>query len=364
MFVRLLWIVLALLSMTSVQACPSCMQLQMSLSEEFEYAAAIAVAQPLQPGGTRYRIVRVLRGKLEPGRVVVAAASSFSKPVFLTTMQSEGSPIWSGKPISAESERVIAFAEEVVQLPARKPGTTSHPKRLEFFCRYLGDREKAIADSAYAELGAAPYKELQSYSRQIGQARLRSWLQAPGTPDEYRSLYYTMLSQVPGPTEAAWLKQKAVASSRQSPVGSLPALLFAYAQVAGEPALDIIRRDYLAGDLTQRMMAVQSLRILVTENPRLKKAVLPLLHSQLKDVRLAGGLIRDLAVWQDWSCAQQIYEIMMDKKTYSYVKLSALRYLVGCPQSEIQEKLKILKSHPPDWSPTWPTPFSAKEIPQ
>ncbi len=364
MHIRLLLYLLTTLMLSQALACPSCMQLQISLSEEFEYAEAVAVAQPLQPGGTRYRVLRVLRGKLEPGRVVVAAASAFRKPVFLTTTQSEGSPLWSGQPMSAESERVIEFAEEVVKLPARKPGTSYLPKRLEFFSRYLGDREKAIADSAYAELSAAPYKELRSFSRQLGQARLRSWLEAQGTPDEYRSLYYTMLSQVPGPGDAAWLKQKTLAARRQSPVGSLPALLFAYAQVGGDSALDVIRQHYLAGDLTQRIMAVQSLRILVSENPQRKKAVLPLLHSQLRDVRLAGGLIRDLALWQDWSCAQQIYEIMMDKKSYSYVKISALRYLVGCPKPEIQEKLKNIRSHPPDWCPTWPTPFSAKEIPQ
>ena len=365
MLFRLLFVALLVGSLVGAYAyaCPSCMQMQLSLAEEFEYATSVAIAEPVQPGGNRYRIVRVLRGKLEPGRVVVAAVSAFRKPVFLATTQSEGSPIWSGQPSSAESERMVEFAEAVLKLPARKPGTTSHPRRLEFFAPYLGDREKAIADSAYAELAAAPYQQLRPYSRRLGQARLRAWLEARETPEEYRSLYYTMLSQAAGPTDAAWLKQKVLASLGRSPSGSQPALLFAYAQVAGKPALAIIRDKFLSGELTQRMMAVQSLRFLVAENPDLKPSILPLLHGQLKDVRLAGGLIRDLALWKDWSCADRIYGLMLDKETYSYVKLSALRYLVGCPRADIQARLKELRAHPPDWLPSWPAPFSQKEVP-
>lgn len=339
------------------------MQMQLSMAEEFEYATAVALAEPLQPGGNRYRVMRVLRGKLEPGRVVVAAVSPFSKPVFLATTQSEGSPMWSGQPISAESARVVEFAEAILKLPARKPGKTSHPARLAFFAPYLGDREKSIADCAYAELAAAPYPELRTYSRRLGQARLRSWLEAVKTPEEYRSLYYTMLSQTAGPSDASWLKERVLASLRRSPSGSDPALLFAYAQVAGQPALVVIRQRFLGADLTRRIMAVQSLRFLVTENQKLKGAVLPLLHSQLKDSRLSGGLIRDLAVWEDWSCADQIYQIMLAKETYSYVKLSALRYLVGCPRPDIQNRLKKLRSNPPDWCHSWPTGFSKKDIP-
>ena len=130
-----------------------------------------------------------------------------------------------------------------------------------------------------------------------------------------------------------------------------------------QPALVVIRQRFLGADLTRRIMAVQSLRFLVTENQKLKGAVLPLLHSQLKDSRLSGGLIRDLAVWEDWSCADQIYQIMLAKETYSYVKLSALRYLVGCPRPDIQNRLKKFRSNPPDWCHSWPTGFSKKDIP-
>ncbi|MCW5869393.1 MAG: hypothetical protein KIS61_19200 [Candidatus Eremiobacteraeota bacterium] len=363
MLFRLLIFALLVGSLVGAYACPSCMQMQPSLAEEFEYATAVAIAEPVKPGGNRYRIVRVLRGKLEPGRVVVAAVSAFRKPVFLATTQSEGSPIWSGQPSSAESGRVVEFAEAVLRLPARKPGTTSHPRRLDFFASYLGDPEKAIADSAYAELAAAPYLQLRGYSRRLGQARLRAWLEAKETPEEYRSLYYTMLSQTAGPSEAAWLKQRALASLRQSPTGSQPALLFAYAQVAGQPALTVIRDKFLSGDLTQRTMAVQSLRVLAAENTRMRPAILPLLHSQLRDVRLAGGLFRDLALWKDWSCADRIYQIMLDKETYSYLRMSALRYLVSCPRADVQARLKKMRSHPPDWCPSWPAPYSPKEVP-
>lgn len=360
MLARTLCLLVCLALLEPVLSCPSCVQMELSLGEDLEYATAVAVAQPLQPGGRRYRIVRVLRGKMEPGRIVVAAVSVYRKPVLLTTTQSEGSPIWSGTPVSAESSRVVEFAEEVVRLPARKTGSVSHPIRLAFFARYLGDPEKQISDSAYAELAAAPYTQLRPWSRQVGQARLRAWLEAVNTPEEYRSLYYTMLSQVAGPADGEWLKERVL---RSQVGGSQPALLFAYGQVVGKPALQVIRQRYLAGDLTRRLMAVQSLRLLVAENPRLKSAVLPLLHTQLSDVRVGGGLIRDLALWADWSCAEQIYRIMMDKQTYSYIKLSALRYLVACPRPEMQARLQKMRSHPPDWCANWPPPFSKGDQP-
>ena len=109
-----------LVVLSLVLACPSCMQAETSLSDELEYANAVVVADPVQPGGNRYRVTRVLRGKLEPGRVIVASTSAFRKPVLIATTQSEGLPMWSGQPRSAESDRVIEFAQAAAATLGRK----------------------------------------------------------------------------------------------------------------------------------------------------------------------------------------------------------------------------------------------------
>lgn len=341
-----------------VLACPSCMPLSKSLGEEFEFASGIVLAQPLEAGSARYRVLRVLRGKLKPGRVIVAAASQERGPVFLSTNQSEGSPLWSGQPQPAGSERVVQFGQAVAKLPARPRGKTSLPQRMEFFSQHLNSTDPVIADSAYAELSAAPYRELQPYSRRLGQARLRNWLDNPNTPEEYCSLYYTMLSQAAAKSDQKWLEARVLSAAGSSPRGSLPALLFAYLQVVGESGLPLIQKRYLQGDLPQRMTALQALRFVGQENTRLRKALLPLFHTQLSDPRTAPGLIRDLALWQDWSCAEQLWRLMESKDSYSYLKMSALRYLVACPRPDIRKRLQALKRQPPDWlRGAWPPPF-------
>jgi hypothetical protein len=353
----------ALLSLTLrslVLACPSCMQAETSLSDDLEHANAVVVADPVQPGGNRYRVTRVLRGKLEPGRVIVASTSAFRKPVLIATTQSEGLPMWSGQPRSAESVRVIEFARAVLKLPSRQAGKTSGAKRLEFFRAYLGDPEKQIADSAYAELAAAPYPDLRESSRRVGQARLKSWLQSDKTPEEYRSLYLTMLSHVPGPKDAAWLRKEV---QREVPTGSTPALLFAYVQVAGASGLKDLQRGYLGNDLIRRMMGVQALRVLLAENPSLRQSIFPLLYPMLKDIRLSGALIRDLAIYQDWSCAERIEQIMGASDTYGYVRYAALRYLISCPRPEIRARVQKLRKEPPAWCSSWPPPFEKGNAP-
>ncbi|MBS2037259.1 hypothetical protein JST97_19885 [bacterium] len=83
----------------------------------------------------------------------------------------------------------------------------------------------------------------------------------------------------------------------------------------------------------------------------------------LSDTRQAGGLLRDLALWQDWSCADRVYQDMMDAKTYSYLRFSALRYLLACPEPRTRARLASLRRHPPEWLTSWPEPFRGGNLP-
>jgi len=331
------------------------MAMQATLAEDLETSTAAVVANPVAVKSNRYRVVRVLRGRLGTDRVILSASAKDLNPVILTTFASEGSPMWSGQPHPAD-DRVLAFTEGLLRLPPRAKDVDQ--QRMDYFLPYLNDRSRVLADCAYAEFAAVPYVDLAATSKSVGNGRLRQWLENRATPDEYRSLYYVMLGQAGSPSDMRWLEPEVRKASTRTPLGYEPALLFAYLQLGGEAALGKVESAFLARDSAHRSMLLEAMRVMVSERGRIPRAkLLPAFHRTLSDLNLAPGVLQNLAAWADWSCCHQVVGLLNAPDRYAYVRITALQYLLSCPAPEARQKVASLRKSPPAWLRDWPQPF-------
>jgi hypothetical protein len=323
------------------------MAMPVTLAEEVEMATAVVLARPLQEAGNRFQVERVLQGNLKAGRVILASsAHNYKGLVLLSTAGSEGSPMWSGRPRPAD-ETTVRFAEAVLRLPDRY-AAGGRARRLNFFFDYLGHSQKNLADSAYVEFSDAPYPQVIAFAGKLGAPKLRKWLKDPKTPEEYQSLYYLLLAQVGNSEDRGWLEKRLNEALKRPPSGSLRSLLLCYLLLEKKPGLAWVERNYLKGRIEYRNVALEALRVLMDEStPFPKAALLPIFREQLKDRDLAGLIVRDLAVWEDWDSLPQVLPLLELPSRYQYVRTAAIRYLLTCPLPQAKVELDKLKAKDP-----------------
>lgn len=351
-----IYLTLVLLLATQAWACPSCMPLPITLAEELEMAEAVVLARPLPGAANRFQVESVLRGRLKPGRTILAASEPMKGQVVLTTVQSEGSPFWSGRP-RPSNPRVATFSQGVLKLPDRY-AAGGRERRLNFFLPYLGDPDRVLSDSAYVEFADAPYAVVGRFAPKVGLAKLRNWLKSPKTPEEHRSLYLVMLGQTGKAQDLPWIENQVQRAAQGKPPATLGALLLCYLQLKGSAGLEVIDRRFLKGDLERRNAAIETLRTIMDENtPVPKSKVLPLFHSLLKDPDLAGAVLRDLALWEDWAALPQVIPLLELPAKQTFVRTAAIRYLRSCPLPQARAQLEQLRQQDPKAAESWPQPF-------
>lgn len=332
------------------------MPLPLTLAEELEMSEAVVLARPLPGAANRFQVETVLLGRLKPGRILLAASEPIKGQVVLTTVQSEGSPFWSGRPRPSNPE-IAAFIQGVLKLPERY-AAGGRERRLRFFLPYLGHPNRVLSDSAYVEFADAPYSVVARFAPVVGLSKLRNWLKNPKTPEEHRSLYLVMLGQVGKPQDLPWIESQVQQATRGKPPATLGALLTCYLTLKGSGGLGLLEKDFLRGGLERRNAALETMRTLMDENtPVPKSKVLPLFRSLLKDPDLAGAVLRDLALWEDWAALPQVLPLLELPAKQMFIRIAAIRYLRSCPLPEAREKLDQLRQQDPKAAESWPQPF-------
>lgn len=356
-WIRLLLVLLSVVLCPPVLSCPSCMPMAVTLSEELDMAEAVVVARPL--GNNRFEVERVLRGRLKAGRVILAATPEDLKlgsKVLLSTVDSEGSPFWTGQPRPGDA-RVLEFVNKVLQLPQRyAPG--GREARLRFFLPYLGHSQSLFADSAYVEFADAPYAQVARFAPQVGLGKLRAWLKNPATPEAHQSLYYIMLGQIGESSDLQWLEPRVLQAAARKPPANLASLLIGYLNLKGTSGLALVEKSFLNGTLERRNAALEALKVLVDEKTRVpRQAVLPLFRVRLKNLDLAGILLRDLALWEDWESLPQVIPLLELPPQHEFTRTSAIRFLRSCPLPLARDTLENLRKKDPKGAERWPPAF-------
>ena len=343
---------IVVLSLTSqaIHHCPIC-QGQKPLSEEIEEMDVVAILKlvyvpPVDPrqvelAKAKFEIVEVLKGKdqLRPGEKIELIYFGDGKPgsTFLS-MGIDPPPkrLWS-TPVPLTPRSV----EYLKQLPALPKNELA---RLPFYQKYLEDQDDLVANDAFNEFAKASYANIKAMKGQLNHDQIVKWIQATDIPANRRRLYLMMLGACGNENDLPMLEAAMKSTDRKAKSG-LDAVIACYLTLRGDAGMPLVEELFFTNkkfDYADTYAAITALRFHGNDGTVLKRErVVGALKHILRRPELADLVIPDLAQWEDWTVADQLFELFKtaDQKT-TWVRVPVINYLRKCPLAHAKELLK------------------------
>jgi hypothetical protein len=343
------FVLFASLLVSNGQACPFCPNVQ-SLSDEMASMEAAVIARLVKTYPVRgdddlaraqFEITAVLKGEksVKIGDKFDQIYFGEGKPgsFFLLMGTLEAPKIIWGNPLLVTA-RAKDYLARLGQLP--KDGND----RLKFFWTYLEDEDNLLAHDAYDEFAKASYAQIREYKPHLNHNQLVKWISDPNLPASRRRLYLVMLGVCGSEQDLPMLVASMKSTDRKQKAG-LDALVACYITLAGEPGLALVEELFLKNrkaDYSDTYAVIMALRFHATEGGVLSKPrVTAALKHMLKRPELADLIIPDLAAAEDWSAADELFELFKssdDKSTW--VRVPVVNYLRKCPTERAKDLLK------------------------
>jgi len=341
-------------------ACPFCETIRSTLTQQVDAADAAVFAQrdlggAGGAGGSQkmFRIVQVLDGreKMGPERSIRALYfddhSADQKFLVLGNSISEEKPselMWA-QPLPL-SEEAFRYIRQQFALPR-----DSH-ERISLALKYLTSEEQILRRDAYDEFAIAPYDHLHQIKDELDADDLIAQIRDEKTPIERRKLYYTLLG-VCGGGEHVAVVEELLTGERPPQQAELDALSACYMTLHGEPALELLERQFLTSeDIEQAARAsavVLALRFHGERDQEVsRQAIIEVMQRMVARPQLARMILADLARWQAWSAADDVIGLY-DKAVgeAESIKVPAFRYLSECPLPQAQAKVQAILAENP-----------------
>ena len=344
---------LVLLAAGKAPACPFCKALRPTLSQQID-AARIAVLGELKTEKSKKFILthHVLRGgdRVKAGQRLPAVDDLDAKPGSLVLLLGTGSAETSLQKLTYAA---LPLSEAGYAYVARAPSLRKeHRGRLRYFARYLEHADELIAEDAYQEFGHADYDDVAAVRDVFSSAKLRAWLSDEATPQARRGFYALALALAKHdarqkPTAADFLKAIVLKPASDFRAG-FDGVLGGYLIAAGEPALKLIEKRYLAdadaavGDVRH---AISAMRFYHEYGEGIAPEKLAAaLRQLLVRPEFAAEVIPDLARWQDWTAVDAVASLYGQRDyTEPEIRRAIVGYLLVCPQQTAARHLARLR---------------------
>jgi len=351
------------LSGGAVQACPFCMAVPLTLSQELKGADAVIVAElvalPARPAGSdgifapglgepleksKFKVVEVLKGaELLKKAKQIDAVYLGDAPVgtqFIISGVDPKALSWSA-PLEVK-KRSRDYINTLFKLPE------GGPDRLSFFQNYLEDEEEMLSRDAFDEFAQASYADVKAFAPRIDYKQLLACLNSPAdkVSASHRRLYFTLLG-VCGTEKDLPLLEKFLTSKDRQLKSGLDAMIGSYLAIKGPEGIKLVEDLYLKNgdaEFTDTYAAIQAVRISQEAGIITKDKAAEAFHYMLDRPKMADLVIPDLARWQDWTVADRLVDLFVTADADSaWVRVPVLRYLQVCPTPEAKKELARLE---------------------
>ena len=337
---RLALVALLALTGSEAAACDFCTgggRKFRSLQLEVESNATVALAHPI--GRNRFKVEKVLHGRLAVGAEVVIEARLFFVPGATFLLLGE----------EAEATRVIvlrgaaaAFVEKLTDLPVDRTA------RLQFFLPYLTDSDPYIAASARQEFADAPYAEVKKLKPHMTPETFLKALASRSTPRASRGILLLMVG-VSGSTKhieklEPWLADETL---QQKP--DYDALIAAYLLLRGPDGLAKMREVVAAIDENSRarpaIAFMKALRFHEREEKVLARAqIIATLRWLLRYPAFADATLFELQRHEDWEALPLVIELYeKHAEAHPSITRPVQDYSRACPGKEAAEFMESIK---------------------
>lgn len=319
---------------------------------ELSDAKPLTSAKPGEPDGqTKARILHVLKshpaveGKKEivlPRYIPAAANEKVTYLLYAVVSDGAVDPYLPELVDASElTTYLVGAAEQQNKPPA---------ERLGYFFRHLGDSHLTIAQDAYMEFAAAPYKEVKEAAEHYDPDRLIEWIKDPSTQPYRIGLYGCLLGLCGRETDKDVLLE-ILDDPEKRPISGVDGLLGGLCVLDPEGGIDYVLRVLTdpQSDFNYRYAALRTVRVLVTDiapdqSDRLWKGMAPAIH--IKDI--SDLVIDEYRKNKVWANTDAILPLFDDKKfDVQVVKRSVVRYALKCPDPAAEAFVARLRKENP-----------------
>jgi hypothetical protein len=214
--------------------------------------------------------------------------------------------------------------------------------RVALVVPYLEHPEPLVAELAYGDLAAAPYRALRTAKPHLDARTVRAWLWDPELPARHR-LYFLLLGFAGNASDAAALDQRVEAAWKSGDTTNLASMLAADLELRGVARMSWLEERYLrdrarsAGEITAALLALSVHGNANGVIPR--ERIIQSYRMFIKEQRqIAGYVAKDLAAWQYWGVVPEYVALMKSDVPQQYPsRLAILAYLRQSPSAEAHE---------------------------
>jgi hypothetical protein len=345
-------------------ACPFCNASQtitQSVQEaDTAFVAELSGSKPIvsdqasgPDGETRARIVKLLKphealqGKSEmvlPRYIPAAEQQKVTYLVYATVVDGVVDP-YRASPV--DSKEMVDYLAAAVEQPSRTPA-----ERVGFFFGYLDHAEATIANDAYAEFAAAPYKDVKAAAASFDADRIVRWLENPRT-EPYRFGLYGLLLGVCGREKDAALIRGILEDPKRRPISGVDGLIGGLCVLNEKEGVDYLIRVLVdpANDFNYRYAALRAAKFLVSDFPQIDQAKLfERMVPALKMADIADLVMDEFRRNKQWMATETILSLFDDPQfDVQVVKRAVVRYALKCPDGSAEKFVAMLRAKDPQY---------------
>jgi hypothetical protein len=347
------------LAVGSVHACPFCNASQtitQSVQEaDVAFVAELSDSKPIvtqgtggADGETKALLVKILKSHaaIEKSKEIVlpryipaAEQQKVTYLVYATVIDGVVDP-YRASPV--DSKEMVDYLASAVEQPSRQPA-----ERVAFFFKYLDHAEPTIANDAYAEFAAAPYKDVKDAASGFDADRIVGWLKNPRT-EPYRFGLYGLLLGVCGRQEDATLIRSILEDPNKRPISGVDGLLGGLCVLDAKSGVDytlkVLTNDQ--NDFNYRYSALRTVKFIVSDMPEVSKDDLfDRMAPALSIADISDLVIDEFRRNKQWRQTGTILGIFTDPKfDVQVVKRAVVRYALKCPDPAAEKFVADLRA--------------------
>jgi hypothetical protein len=342
--------VVLVLSAAPAAACAICFAgIKVTIGQRLDSADQAVLAAPLAKPG-RFRIVEVIKGKVDGDAITLTASPTQSAKPFLA-LRNPLSGRWESQgAIGVEYAawlRQIAVvvhgvrgekAQSLQLFPVRKSLTEAEwLERVAVVVANLESPDPLAAEIAYGEIARAPYSAQRSLKRVLDAKRLAAWMNDPKLVSR-RAGYTLLLGIAGGSDDAAMLERRLDLAWSARDATNLSAMLAADLELRGAGRVAWIEKMYLADrqrTLPEIEAALLALSVHGGANGVVPRERVIEAYRSFIEVRkpMAGFVAMELADWQAWEATPDYVDIVRTKAVKDPAgQFAILSYLQRSPR--------------------------------
>lgn len=324
----------------SLWACPFCSPTDSDLYTIL--ASSKAVAKAVRVGPNKFKLVQVLSGKAQVGRIVLAKEPQESvgaeTVLLLSTVSNPAQPYWS-EPVRALDPREFSFFKTLL-------AAKSQAARQDLAATHFLDRSELVSDAAYNILALAPLEAVQSRADKAGVKNLVAAALDERVEEDRKSLVYLMLFPHVTKQDSSWLRDRILKPRPNPQAVFLPALMAAYAEAAGPSSVSEMAQIFLTKTTTisNSFQPVSGFKFIATQAtmPETRDAAKRVVRGELSNPQRGVFVIEPLAQWRDYSVAGEVEQSAYRNGDTPWVVGAAIRYFRSFKTPAAEQALKRL----------------------